>query len=83
MHGLLRQLCDRHQPAVLLVTHDVDEAISLADRVLVLEEGRIVSDIAIDLPEPREHGDPRFRAHPHRSARHARRPLSQSERHSS
>lgn len=60
MHGLLRQLCDRHQPAVLLVTHDVDEAISLANRVLVLEEGRIVSDLAIDLPEPRDHGDARF-----------------------
>jgi sulfonate transport system ATP-binding protein len=60
MHDLLRQLCDRHQPAVLLVTHDVDEAISLADRVLVLEEGRIISDIAIELPEPRDHGDPQF-----------------------
>ncbi|MDB5528434.1 MAG: sulfonate transporter ATP-binding protein [Devosia sp.] len=60
MHDLLRQLCARHQPAVLLVTHDVDEAISLADRVLVLEEGRIISDIAIELPEPRDHGDPQF-----------------------
>lgn len=60
MHALLRQLCERHQPAVLLVTHDVDEAISLADRVLVLEEGRIISDITIDLSGPRDHGDPRF-----------------------
>src|SRR5439155_3586104 len=33
MHALLRELCRRHQPAVLLVTHDVDEAITLADRV--------------------------------------------------
>jgi sulfonate transport system ATP-binding protein len=60
MHDLLRQLCARHQPAVLLVTHDVDEAISLADRVLVLEEGRIISDTAIELPAPRDHGDPQF-----------------------
>jgi len=46
MHALLRQLCVAHQPAVLLVTHDVDEAIALADRVLVLEDGAIVADIA-------------------------------------
>lgn len=51
MHGLLRQLCERHRPAVLLVTHDVDEAIHLAERVLVLDQGRISVDIAIDLPD--------------------------------
>ena len=39
MHGLLRELCERHRPAVLLVTHDVDEAIVLADRVIVLDDG--------------------------------------------
>jgi sulfonate transport system ATP-binding protein len=36
MHGLLAQLWQRHRPAVLLVTHDVDEALLLADRALVL-----------------------------------------------
>ncbi len=51
MHGLLRQLCERHRPAVLLVTHDVDEAIHLAERVLVLDQGRISVDIPIDLPD--------------------------------
>jgi sulfonate transport system ATP-binding protein len=60
MHDLLRELCARHRPAVLLVTHDVDEAISLADRILVLDEGRFVEDLRIDLPAPRDHGDPRF-----------------------
>lgn len=60
MHDLLRELCARHRPAVLLVTHDVDEAIALADRVLVLDEGRFVEDFAIDLPAPRDHGTPRF-----------------------
>lgn len=60
MHGLLRELCARHRPAVLLVTHDVDEAISLADRILVLDEGSFVEDLRIDLPAPRDHGDPRF-----------------------
>jgi sulfonate transport system ATP-binding protein len=60
MHELLRELCARHRPAVLLVTHDVDEAINLADRVLVLDAGRIALDKRIELPEPRTHRDPRF-----------------------
>jgi sulfonate transport system ATP-binding protein len=60
MHGLLRQLCDRHRPAVLLVTHDVDEAIVLADRVLVLDEGRIGAEVAVELDSPRSPADPRF-----------------------
>ncbi|MEV8567388.1 ABC transporter ATP-binding protein [Streptomyces sp. NPDC051322] len=60
MHGLLRELYERHRPAVLLVTHDVDEAVELADRVLVLEEGRISVDLTLDLPAPRTRRDPRF-----------------------
>ncbi|GAA3883791.1 ABC transporter ATP-binding protein [Streptomyces lacrimifluminis] len=48
MHGLLRELWERHRPSVLLVTHDVDEAVALAERVLVLEEGRIGLDLTID-----------------------------------
>ncbi|WP_437897336.1 ABC transporter ATP-binding protein [Sorangium sp. So ce124] len=63
MHDLLRELCARHRPAVLLVTHDVDEAIALADRVLVLEGGRIAEERRIDLPAPRPLRDPRFLAH--------------------
>jgi sulfonate transport system ATP-binding protein len=38
----------------LLVTHDVDEALALSDRVLVLADGRIADDVAVDLPRPRE-----------------------------
>ncbi len=56
MHGLVLSLWRAHAPAVLLVTHDVDEAISLADRVLVLEKGRIAAEERIDLPRPREVG---------------------------
>ncbi len=40
----------------ILVTHDVSEAIAVADRVLVLENGRIANDIHIDLPRPRRRG---------------------------
>jgi len=50
MHALLRRLVMVHAPAVLLVTHDVDEAILLADRVLVLEGGRLAADLPVDLP---------------------------------
>ncbi|MGN7150889.1 ABC transporter ATP-binding protein [Arthrobacter sp. SAFR-179] len=43
MHGLLQDLVAAHRPAVLLVTHDVDEAIALADRIVVLDHGRIAT----------------------------------------
>nr|WP_207908750.1 ABC transporter ATP-binding protein [Pseudonocardia endophytica] len=60
MHELVGELVARHRPAVLLVTHDVDEAILLADRVLVLADGEIDVDVRVDLDEPRRRGDPRF-----------------------
>ncbi|MDO9458418.1 ABC transporter ATP-binding protein [Nocardioides sp.] len=62
MHTLLRELCERHRPSVLLVTHDVDEAIVLADRVIVLDGGVIQSDVRIDLGSRRDPADPRFAA---------------------
>jgi sulfonate transport system ATP-binding protein len=62
MHGLLQDLCARHRPAVLLVTHDVDEAIALADRVLVLTDGAITVDLPVRLDRPRDRGHPEFTA---------------------
>jgi sulfonate transport system ATP-binding protein len=44
MHDLVKELVARHQPGVLLVTHDVDEAIALADRILVMRDGVIASE---------------------------------------
>jgi sulfonate transport system ATP-binding protein len=41
MHDLVRALRSKHHASMLLVTHDVDEAIALADRVVVMSEGRI------------------------------------------
>lgn len=44
MHVLVKELVARHQPGVLLVTHDVDEAIALADRILVMRNGTIAAE---------------------------------------
>lgn len=51
MHALLRRLVEQHDPAVLLVTHDIDEAILLADRVVILDQGRLAADLPVELPE--------------------------------
>ena len=59
MHGLIRALTARHQPAVLLVTHDVDEAILLADRVLTMREGRIAVSHVVP-PAARDRGTAAF-----------------------
>ncbi|MFF0543780.1 ABC transporter ATP-binding protein [Nocardia thailandica] len=58
MQDLVGDLVARHRPAVLMVTHDVDEAIRLADRVIILDRGRFAVDTVIDLPRPREHTTP-------------------------
>ncbi|WP_433797236.1 ABC transporter ATP-binding protein [Actinoplanes sp. CA-252034] len=60
MQQLLERLRERHGFAALLVTHDVDEALLLADRALVLEGGRIAEQIPIRLPKPRHADDPGF-----------------------
>ncbi|QNG19301.1 ABC transporter ATP-binding protein [Rhodococcus triatomae] len=57
-HDLLLRLFARHGFGVLLVTHDVAEAVTLADRVLVLDSGRIAHEVPIDLPRPRKHASP-------------------------
>ena len=60
MQELIADLCRRHTPAVLLVTHDVDEAILLGDRVAVLRDGRISLDVTVELPRPRQRGEAGF-----------------------
>jgi sulfonate transport system ATP-binding protein len=57
---LVARLWTRHRCAVLLVTHDVEEALLLADRVLVMDGGVITHQPAVDLPRPRDVGDPTF-----------------------
>jgi sulfonate transport system ATP-binding protein len=62
MHQLIIDLWRKHTPAVLLVTHDVDEAILLADRVIVLANGKIADELHIELPRQRSTGQPGFQA---------------------
>ena len=53
MQELLVTLCAKHRPTVVLVTHDVEEAVLLADRLLVLDGGRFILDQRVALPKPR------------------------------
>lgn len=60
MQELIENLWRQQNFTVLLVTHDVSEAVALADRVLLIEEGRIGLDLTIDLPRPRRLGSARL-----------------------
>ena len=60
MQALVAKLWQQHDLTVLLVTHDVDEALLLGDRAVVLIDGQIGADIPINLSRPRHHGDPEF-----------------------
>lgn len=52
----LLRVCEQQQQTVVMVTHDIQEAVLLADRVLVLSKrpGQIIADIPVDLPRPRQ-----------------------------
>jgi len=60
MHSLIESLWLSRGFTALLVTHDVHEAVVLADRVILIEEGQIGLDVAIDLPRPRSTADARL-----------------------
>jgi len=60
MQQLLARVWSELGFTALLVTHDVSEAVHLADRVVVLEQGRIALDLTIPEPHPRRHGDPKL-----------------------
>jgi sulfonate transport system ATP-binding protein len=62
MHQLVLRLWENYGPAVLLVTHDVDEALLLADRALVLVDGRIDASYAIEAARPRRRTDQELEA---------------------
>ncbi len=60
MQNLIEQLWQQRGFTAVLVTHDVQEAIALADRVILIEDGQITLDTRIDLPRPRARGNPKF-----------------------
>jgi len=49
----LTRIWAERKPTVLFITHDVNEAVFLSNRVIVLSHGRVLDDIAVDLPRPR------------------------------
>src|SRR6185312_1689030 len=56
MQQLLERVWHDQGFTAILVTHDVTEAVALADRVLIIEEGRIAHDIDVDIVRPRRRG---------------------------
>ena len=56
MQRLLERVWGDQAFTAILVTHDVSEAVALADRVLVIEDGRIAHDVHVDIPRPRRRG---------------------------
>jgi sulfonate transport system ATP-binding protein len=62
MQGLVETVWRHAGFTAVLVTHDVAEAVQLADRVLMIDRGRVVIDVTVPLPRPRERGHPGFAA---------------------
>ncbi|SPB15563.1 Aliphatic sulfonates ABC transporter ATP-binding protein [Caballeronia novacaledonica] len=60
MHGLIERLWREHRFTALLVTHDVQEAVSLGDRIVLIDAGRITLDTAVPLQRPRTRTAPGF-----------------------
>jgi sulfonate transport system ATP-binding protein len=60
MHALIERLWREHRFTALLVTHDVQEAVSLGDRIVLIDTGRITLDTAVSLQRPRTRTAPGF-----------------------
>ena len=60
MQDLIVSLWQEHGFTVLLVTHDVSEAVAMADRVLLIEDGKIGLDLTVDIQRPRRLGSGRL-----------------------
>ena len=54
MQNLIEQLWLEQGFTVILVTHDVSEAVQLADRIILLDQGHIAAQFNVDLPRPRQ-----------------------------
>lgn len=62
MHALIERLWREHRFTALLVTHDVQEAVALGDRVLLIEQGRVALDQPVPLERPRARASAAFAA---------------------
>lgn len=62
MQQLIERLWHQHGFTVLLVTHDVNEAVAVADRVILIEDGTVGLDLTVDLSRPRARGSHRLAA---------------------
>ncbi|CAN5443244.1 aliphatic sulfonates ABC transporter ATP-binding protein [soil metagenome] len=62
MQSLIERLWRESGFTALLVTHDVQEAVALADRVVLIEDGGVALDVEVPLPRPRHRGAPGFAA---------------------
>ncbi|MDR1367238.1 MAG: ATP-binding cassette domain-containing protein [Candidatus Accumulibacter sp.] len=58
MQRLIENVWKQHEFTAVLVTHDVSEATILGDRILLIEDGCVTLDEKVDLPRPREYGQP-------------------------
>jgi sulfonate transport system ATP-binding protein len=57
MQDLIERVWTAQGFTAVLVTHDVSEAVALADRIVVLDGGTVAADVTVDLPRPRQRGD--------------------------
>lgn len=57
LQELVSRLCTEHHKTVVFVTHDIDEAILLSDRIVVMEPGKIRTILNVKLPHPRKRDD--------------------------
>ncbi|MBW4456503.1 MAG: ATP-binding cassette domain-containing protein [Nostoc indistinguendum CM1-VF10] len=60
MQRLIEKIWQEQKFSAFLITHDVDEAVTLADRIILIEDGRVTMDHRISLPRPRKRKDPEF-----------------------
>lgn len=62
MQSLVLKLWEKYRFGAVVVTHDLDEALILADRIVILSRGRICHETRVDLPRERDETSPEFNA---------------------
>lgn len=65
MQELLKTICTEQHMTTVLVTHDIEEAVFLSDRILVLDEGDVVKEFTVDLPTERVKTDAQLQQYVH------------------